>query len=91
MIDRTRGSFAAVSSKSIATTSPGGNWSRNSRALTKAIGQLVPIKSSSGCGVWLMVIGFYVFGVVGGFVRKLLIVCKTWVLSHESDKAMGAL
>jgi len=47
-MDLTRGSFAFVSSYRMSTVASFDFWSRYSLVLTKAIGQLVPVRSRSG-------------------------------------------
>ena len=61
-IDRRKGSFAAVCWYEISTVSPVLRWSRNSRDLTNAIGQVASARSSkaivgSGRDVGVVVIG----------------------------------
>ena len=61
-IDRCKGSFAAVFWYKISTVSPALRWSRNSRDLTNAIGQVASARSSkaivgSGRNVGVVVIG----------------------------------
>ena len=49
-MDLTSGSLAAVASYSAVNVAPSGSVSANSRNLTNAIGQKVPVRSRSMCG-----------------------------------------